>query len=105
MGADTSALGGVGTSDGRGGKPPKVRLLFARLAKVPQCTRRLLHIWVDGTLARGGLDEVDNGHISLAARNHQPFRFDEGICSIAQALGGRTHLGFAQMVSALVKGL
>ena len=40
--------------------PQGARLLFARLAKVPQCTRRLLHIWVEGTLARGGLDEVDN---------------------------------------------
>lgn len=85
--------------------PQGARLLFARLAKVPQRTRRLLHIWVDGTLARGGLDEVDNGHLSLGARNHQPFRFDEGVCSIAQALGGRTHLGLAQLVSALVKGL
>jgi|GEM_PF-4243642 len=41
--------------------PQGARLLFARLAKVPQRTRRLLHIWVDGTLARGGLDKVDNG--------------------------------------------
>lgn len=85
--------------------PQGARLLFARLAKVPQRTRRLLHIGVDGTLTRGGLDEVDNGHLSLGVRNHQPFRFDEGVCSIAQALSSRTHLGLAQLVSALVKGL
>ena len=34
--------------------PQGARLLFERLATVPQRTRRLLHIWVDGTY--GGVD-------------------------------------------------